>query len=42
MHIDWFVVVVAAITIPLAWWAFWLAVKNKHDKTESDEPKSAR
>ena len=28
MHIDWFIIIVVAITIPLAWWTTWLALKG--------------
>ena len=42
MHIDWFIVVVAAITIPLAWWGSWLAVKDVGHEPEADASNSGK
>jgi hypothetical protein len=38
MHIDWFVVLVAAISIPLAVWGCWLAVKDEGEKRSNAGP----
>jgi hypothetical protein len=37
MHIDWFIVVVVAITVPLAWWGIWLSVKDARAPDGPDE-----
>ena len=37
MHIDWFIVVVVAITVPLAWWGIWLSVKERPGSRERDD-----
>jgi len=41
MHIDWFLVELAVVTIPLFLWASWLAVKDAEKGREGDEPKPA-
>jgi hypothetical protein len=33
MHIDWFLVYLAAMGIPLAVWGFWLAAKDESEKS---------
>ncbi len=29
MHVDWFIVFVFAVSIPLPWWTTWLALKDR-------------
>ena len=41
MHIDWFIVLVFAITIPIAWWGFWIVGKDSKYKQKTGETASS-
>jgi hypothetical protein len=42
MQIDWFLVELAVITIPLLAWGFWMVVKDRDRKNEAGQSKALK